>query len=293
MRKLDNTNAKKKKTGFWSTVAMTIGPMGIWTLLFFVFPFIYIIIVSFCSLDQFGNVVYEFSLKSYETLLKPTYLSVIFNTIKMAFITTILVVVIAYPYAYIAARARKKIQNLMIIGIMIPFWVNSLLRIYAIMNITSQNGIINSFLMNLGIIKEPLQILYNTPAVYMGFVYSLLPMMIMPLYTSLQKIDPAVFEAARDLGASSFQLFTKVVFPLSIPGIMGGVILVFVPAMFNFYIADALGGGKTMIIGNLISNQFSVAKNWPFGAALAVAIMLFSTLIIVIKNIISKRTEVQ
>lgn len=285
-------NKKEKAAGFWGTVAMTIGPMGIWTLLFFIFPFIYIMIVSFCSIDQFGNVVYDFTTKSYITLLKPTYLKIILNTIKMALIVTVLVVVIAYPYAYIASRAKKSIQNLMIIGIMIPFWVNSLLRIYAIMNITSKNGIINSLLLSIGIIDQPLQILYSNTAVYIGLVYSLLPMMIMPLYTCLQKIDPAVFEAARDLGASSFQLFIRVVFPLSIPGIMGGIILVFVPAMFNFYIADALGGGKTIIIGNLISNQFSIAKNWPFGAALAVVIMLFSTLIIIIKNIVSKKTEV-
>lgn len=160
------------------------------------------------------------------------------------------------------------------------------------MNITSKNGIINTLFMNLGIIDEPLQILYTNFAVYFGMIYSLVPMMVMPLYSCLQKIDPAVLEAGRDLGASSFQLFWKVIFPLSIPGIMGGLVLIFVPAMFNFYVADALGGGKTIIVGNLISNQFSTAKNWPLGAALSVVIMIFSTLIIVLKNYVTKKSEV-
>lgn len=283
---------EKKDTGFLASVAMTIGPMGLWTLLFFVFPFIYIIVISFCSRDQFGNVVYDFTLKAYRTLLKPAYLTIILRTIKMAFVVTLLVILFAYPYAYFASRAKKKIQNLMIIGVMIPFWTNALLRIYAIMNITSKNGIINTLLLNLGLIDEPLQILYTNFAVYFGMIYSLLPMMVMPLYSCLQKIDPAVIEAGRDLGASSFQLFWKVIFPLSIPGIMGGLVLVFVPAMFNFYVADALGGGKTIIIGNLISNQFSTANNWPFGAALSVVIMIFSTIIIVIKNKVVKASEV-
>lgn len=282
----------KKEKGFWASVAMTIGSMGIWTLLFFVFPFIYIILVSFCSRDQYGNIVYAFTLKAYQTLLKPAYYMVILRTVKMAFVVTFFVILFAYPYAYFASRAGKKVQNLMIIGVMIPFWTNSLLRIYAIMNITSKNGIINTLLMNLGIIDEPLQILYTNFAVYFGMIYSLVPMMVMPLYSCLQKIDPAVLEAGRDLGASSIQLFWKVIFPLSIPGIMGGLVLVFVPAMFNFYVADALGGGKTIIVGNLISNQFSTAKNWPLGAALSVVIMIFSTLIIVLKNYVTKKSEV-
>ena len=145
------------------------------------------------------------------------------------------------------------------------------------------------------LIKLPCRIgdiLYTNFAVYFGMIYSLVPMMVMPLYSCLQKIDPAVLEAGRDLGASSFQLFWKVIFPLSIPGIMGGLVLVFVPAMFNFYVADALGGGKTIIVGNLISNQFSTAKNWPLGAALSVVIMIFSTLIIVLKNYVTKKSEV-
>ena len=206
----------------------------------------------------------------------------------MAAIVTVLVTLIAYPYAYFCSRASKKIQNLLIIAVMIPFWINSLLRIYAIMNFTSKNGLINNFLMGMGIIKEPIQILYTTGAVYFGLVYSLVPMMVMPLYSCLEKIDPAVLEAGRDLGCSSGQLFRKVIFPLSIPGIMGGLVLVFVPAMFNFYIADALGGGKTIIIGNLISSQFSTAKNWPLGAALSVVVMVISTAIIMIKNKIER-----
>lgn len=285
---METKTKKKRKKGVLGNVLLTIGPMSLWTVLFFVFPFIYIILVSFCSRNQFGNIVYSFSLGAYKTLTKAVYLQVIFRTLKMAAIVTVLVTLIAYPYAYFCSRASKKIQNLLIIAVMIPFWINSLLRIYAIMNFTSKNGLINNFLMGMGIIKEPIQILYTTGAVYFGLVYSLVPMMVMPLYSCLEKIDPAVLEAGRDLGCSSGQLFRKVIFPLSIPGIMGGLVLVFVPAMFNFYIADALGGGKTIIIGNLISSQFSTAKNWPLGAALSVVVMIISTAIIMIKNKIER-----
>ena len=285
---METKTKKKSKKGVFGNVLLTIGPMSLWTVLFFVFPFIYIILVSFCSRDQFGNIVYSFSLGAYKTLTKAVYLQVIFRTLKLAAIVTVLVTLIAYPYAYFCSRASKKIQNLLIIAVMIPFWINSLLRIYAIMNFTSKNGLINNFLMGMGIIKEPIQILYTTGAVYFGLVYSLVPMMVMPLYSCLEKIDPAVLEAGRDLGCSSGQLFRKVIFPLSIPGIMGGLVLVFVPAMFNFYIADALGGGKTIIIGNLISSQFSTAKNWPLGAALSVVVMVISTAIIMIKNKIER-----
>lgn len=285
---METKTKKKRKKGVVGNVLLTIGPMSLWTVLFFVFPFIYIILVSFCSRDQFGNIVYSFSLGAYKTLTKAVYMQVIFRTLKMAAIVTLLVTLIAYPYAYFCSRASKKIQNLLIIAVMIPFWINSLLRIYAIMNFTSKNGLINNFLMGMGIIKEPIQILYTTGAVYFGLVYSLVPMMVMPLYSCLEKIDPAVLEAGRDLGCSSGQLFRKVIFPLSIPGIMGGLVLVFVPAMFNFYIADALGGGKTIIIGNLISSQFSTAKNWPLGAALSVVVMVISTAIIMIKNKIER-----
>ena len=285
---METKTKKKRKKGVVGNVLLTIGPMSLWTVLFFVFPFIYIILVSFCSRDQFGNIVYSFSLGAYRTLTKAVYMQVIFRTLKMAAIVTVLVTLIAYPYAYFCSRASKKIQNLLIIAVMIPFWINSLLRIYAIMNFTSKNGLINNFLMGMGIIKEPIQILYTTGAVYFGLVYSLVPMMVMPLYSCLEKIDPAVLEAGRDLGCSSGQLFRKVIFPLSIPGIMGGLVLVFVPAMFNFYIADALGGGKTIIIGNLISSQFSTAKNWPLGAALSVVVMIISTVIIMIKNKIER-----
>lgn len=285
---METKTKKRRKKGVVGNVLLTIGPMSLWTVLFFVFPFIYIILVSFCSRDQFGNIVYSFSLGAYKTLTKAVYMQVIFRTLKMAAIVTVLVTLIAYPYAYFCSRASKKIQNLLIIAVMIPFWINSLLRIYAIMNFTSKNGLINNFLMGMGIIKEPIQILYTTGAVYFGLVYSLVPMMVMPLYSCLEKIDPAVLEAGRDLGCSSGQLFRKVIFPLSIPGIMGGLVLVFVPAMFNFYIADALGGGKTIIIGNLISSQFSTAKNWPLGAALSVVVMIISTVIIMIKNKIER-----
>ncbi len=275
----------------WSGMGLTIGPMFAWTVLFFVFPLIYIISLSFCSRDAYGGIIYEFTLSNYKTLMRPVYLKVIGKTMKMSFVVTVLVMLFAYPYAYIASRAGRKIQNALLAGIMIPFWTNALLRVYAIMNIASANGLINTALLSLGIIKEPLQILYTDFAVMSGMVYTMIPLMVMPLYANLQKIDNALLEAGRDLGASPWNLFYKVIFPISIPGIMSGIILVYIPSMFSFYIADALGGGKSIIIGNVISNQFSTSKNWPFGAALAVFVMVLSTLLIAAKNQLTKKME--
>lgn len=288
MEKKKNRFLRKRK---WSGMGLTIGPMFAWTCLFFVFPLIYVISLSFCTRDAYGGIVYEFTLKNYKTLMKPVYLHVIWKTMKMSFVVTALVTLFAYPYAYIASRAEKKVQNLLIAGIMIPFWTNALLRVYAIMNIASANGLVNTALLSMGIIKEPLQILYTDFAVMAGMVYTMVPLMVMPLYANLQKIDGSVLEAGRDLGASSWQLFQKVIFPISLPGIMSGIILVYVPSMFCFYIADALGGGKSIIIGNVISNQFSSSKNWPFGAALAVFVMTLSTLLIAVKNQLTKKME--
>ncbi|MDR1766633.1 MAG: ABC transporter permease [Lachnospiraceae bacterium] len=286
---MKNQSSFKKRR--LSVMGMTIGPMTAWTVLFFVFPLAYIVSLSFCGRDAYGGIVYAFTLKNYQTLAKPVYMQVLGKTLRMSLIVTCFVTLIAYPYAAIAARAGKRVQNALIAGIMVPFWTNALLRIYAIMNITSANGLINTFLLGLGLVKEPLQILYTDFAVMFGMVYTMTPLMVMPLYANLQKIDGSLLEAGRDLGASPAALFLKVIFPLSIPGIVSGVILVYIPSMFSFYIADALGGGKSIIIGNVISNQFSTSKNWPFGAALAVLVMGLSTLLILAKNLLTKKLD--
>lgn len=284
-------NRHLKQSGAFGRL-ISLGPMGLWTLSFFLFPFIYICVLSFCTRNQYGQVVYKFTIENFKTLLKPTYMLVILETIKFSAIVTVITIFIAYPYAYLAARASKRVQKSLMLFIMIPFWTSSLLRVYAIMNMVSANGLINTVLLDLGIIQAPLQILYTRFAVYFGMIYTLLPLMIMPLYANLQKINPSVLEAARDLGASSFQLFARVILPNSVPGILAGVILVFIPAMFNFYVSDALGGGKGIIVGNVIQNQFLVSKNWPLGAALAMVVMSISAVLIAVNNrVIGKKAE--
>lgn len=163
---------------------------------------------------------------------------------------------------------------------MIPFWTSSLIRTYAIMILIKAKGLLNSFLLWLGIIHHPLQLLYSTPAVIIGLIYSLLPFMILPLYSSIEKLDHSLIEAARDLGASKFRVFYKIIIPLTKPGIIGGILLVFLPAMTLFYIPDILGGAKSMLLGNLIENQFLQITNWPLGAATSTLLLVFMTLLI-------------
>jgi len=180
--------------------------------------------------------------------------------------------------AYIIANKKMKMRNFLILFIILPQWTNFLLRTYAWMSILKDNGPINAFLINIGLIKEPLTLLYTDGAVLMGMIYNFLPYMILPIYTVILKIDKAYVEAARDLGASGSTTFRKIILPLSMPGIVSGIIMVFMPAISTFVISDLLGGGHSMLMGNLIQNQFLAARNWQFGSAISM-ILIFIILI--------------
>ncbi len=258
----------------------TIGPMILWNMAFFMFPLIYILFISFCQRNAFGQIKYDLTFDNYRTFFTGTYMQVMLKSIKMAFEVTIIVILIAYPYAYFVSKLRRKTQSLLMLLIMIPSWTNSLLRVYALMNIMSTSGLINNMLIRLGIISEPIQMLYTDFAVYLGMIFTTLPFMILPLYSNLQKMDRSVLEAGRDLGCSSFQLFWRVIFPISLPGLAGGIALVFIPAMANFFIADLMGGGKSINIGNVIQNQFSTSNNWPLGSAISVILMIVSAVLV-------------
>ena len=262
----------------------TIGPMIIWNIAFFMFPLIYILFISFCQRNAFGQIKYDLTFDNYKTFFTGTYVQVMWKSIKMAFEVTLLVILISYPYAYFVSKFSKKTQSLLMLLIMIPSWTNSLLRVYALMNIMSTSGLINSALMKLGIISEPIQMLYTDFAVYLGMIFTTLPFMILPLYSNLQKMDKSVLEAGRDLGCSNFQLFWRVIFPISLPGLAGEIALVFIPAMANFFIADLMGGGKSINIGNVIQNQFSTSNNWPLGSAVSVLLMIVSAVLVTVAN---------
>ena len=258
-------------------------PYIFWTVLFTIVPLIIILIFSLSASSKIGSLSTDFTLDRYVQFFEPIYADVFFRSIKLSLYSTVFCLILGYPVAYIIANKKMRIRNFLILFIILPQWTNFLLRTYAWMSILKDNGPINSFLINIGLIKEPLTLLYTDGAVLMGMVYNFLPYMILPIYTVILKIDKAYVEAARDLGASSAITFRKIILPLSMPGIVSGIIMVFMPAISTFVISDLLGGGHSMLMGNLIQNQFLAARNWQFGSAISmilIAIILITMLVL-------------
>ena len=258
----------------------TLGGMTFWNVFLFILPLIYLVVLSFSQRKGFGIIDYSFTIENYAAIFSPTYINVFIDSLKMAFIVTILASLLAYPYAYFVSRKDVKKQSLLILLVMIPSWTNSLLRVFALQSLMSTNGIINSILYKLHIISAPIQMLSTDFAVYFGMIFVTLPFMILPLYANMQKIDSSLLEAGRDLGASGFQLFWEVIFPISLPGLASGIIMVFLPSMANFFITDLLGGGKSINLGNVVQNQFTTSNNWPLGAAVSILLMVICCIVI-------------
>lgn len=261
---------------------VTVAVVGVWMLAFVVLPHFFIFVASFLKADDINLVQFSFTLDNYYNVFSEIYLRIFYHSLLVAGIATFLCLLIGFPCAYILSRSRYAYKNTLILLLIIPFWTSSLVRTYSLMILLKSNGVINGILLWLGIIDMPLEMLYTWFAVMVGLVYSLLPFMILPLYAVLEKLDNRYLEAARDLGAGQFTLFWRIIIPLSMPGILAGCILVFLPALGMFYITDLLGGAKDLLLGNLIKNQFMVAQNWPFGAALSMSFTLVIAIMLVV-----------
>ena len=268
---------QKRKNKWWLCVA----PLYIFTLLFVLGPMIYMVAVSFATNNGDGyGFTWLFTTENFTKMLDPVYLDCFVQSFKLAFSTTLIVIAIGYPFGYFMAKLSERGKKLMMFLIMVPFWTSSLIRLYGWIIILQAKGIFNSALMGLGIIDEPLKILYSYPAVLIGMVYALLPFMILAVYSSVEKMDWSLVAAARDLGASPFRAFLTVTLKLTLPGLLSGVILTFVPSMGLFFIADILGGNKIVLVGSLIQDQLTRGSNWPFAAALAVILTIMTSLLI-------------
>jgi spermidine/putrescine transport system permease protein len=246
----------------------------LWLGIFALIPITLTFITSFLTPDIENIVKLQFTFANFKALCNSTYLTILLQSIYLACCSTLLCLIIGYPFAFIIAQAAEKYRQLLLFLVIIPFWTSSLIRTYAIMAILKTKGIINTILLGLGIIHQPILILYSYTAVLVGCVYDLLPFMILPLYANIEKLDREYLEAAQDLGANKITTFIKVVIPLTLPGILAGSVLVFLPAMTMFYIPVLLGGAKNLLVGNLIEHQFLTANNWPMGAAISVVITL-------------------
>lgn len=247
----------------------------LWLLIFALVPATLMLITSFLTPDINNLVQFKLTLSNYIQLLNPAYLQILLQSVYLATSCTLLCLIIAYPFAFTIARSKSRHRALLLLLVIIPFWTSSLIRTYAIMAIVKAKGILSTFLLALGVIHHPLQILYSYGAVLFGCVYDLLPFMILPLYANIEKLNPELIEAAHDLGAGKLRTLIKIVLPLTMSGIVAGSIMVFLPAMTMFYIPVILGGAKNLLLGNLIENQFLSANNWPMGAAISMLITIF------------------
>ncbi len=257
---------------------VTVGVLALWLIIFALVPTIMVFGVSFLERDEVDFISFVFSMDSYKAFFSSTYFSIFVNTFKIAIITTAICLVLAYPFAYILGKSNYKYKNMLALFVVIPYWTSALIRTYAIKTILTTKGIINTVLLKLGIIDAPLNMLYTEGAVIFGLVYTLLPFMILPLYATIEKLDVRYIEASADLGANKVQSFIHVILPLTMPGIIAGCLLVFLPALGLFYIPDILGGAKSSLIGNLIKDQFLSARNWPVGSAASVLLTVVMAL---------------
>lgn len=252
-----------------------LAPAALWLLFFLLLPVAWLLALSLTIRGPYGSFVWSFTLENYSRAINSKYLPIVLRTVAYASTTTLLCLILGFPVAYyLSFFAGKSRRELLMIGLMIPFWTSSLVAIYCWIIILGQEGILNNILMRLGIIHSPLMLL-NTPfSVILGMVYFYLPFMILPLYSSLEKIPRSYIEASHDLGAGLAKTFLKITLPLCMPGVIAGCILTFIPCMGDFLTASFLGGPNTYLLGNLIENQFLMSQDWPFGAALTALLLL-------------------
>lgn len=272
---------------------LLILPLYIFALIFVLGPMIYMVVLSFMTKAEGWGVVSTFTFDNYKNILEPVYLKTFTESLKLAFTTTFFVVLIGYPFGYFMAKLSPGGKKIMMLLLMIPFWTSSLIRLYGWIIIFRANGTLDFLLMGVGLTDSPLKLLYTYPAVVVGMIYALVQFMILAIYSSAEKMDWSLVEAARDLGASPIKAFLSVTFKLTLPGLMSGIILTFVPSMGLFFIADILGGNKVVLVGSLIQDQLMKAHNWPFAAALAVILMLMTTLMIALYKKVTNSDELE
>jgi len=253
-----------------------------WLMIFFVIPILFILIVSFATRGEIGEVIYTFSFENYKRLFDLRYFEIFYKSIFISLSTTLFCLFFGYPFASFAAKASDRFRPILMLLIILPFWTNSLIRTYAWIILLRTEGVINSILLGIGLIREPLKLLYTNASVLVGMVYMMFPFMVLPLYTSIEKMEYSLIEASLDLGASPVKTFMKIQLPLTMPGIISGCLLVFVPTLGFFFIPDLMGGSKIVLMSNLIKNQFLTARDWPFGSSISVVLMIIMIILIAI-----------
>ncbi len=283
----------RKGRGWSAGLAGLLAPAGVWLGIFFLIPLLLILAYSFGTSGVYGGITLGFNPGNYLKVFDPLYLEIVGRTLVIATVNTLLCLLLGYPLAYFIAFKGRRWRNALILMVMIPFWTSLLVRAYAWVVILGGNGLANRTLQFLNITDGPINLIYTPQAVTMGLVYSYLPFMILPLYASLEKFDVRLKEAAQDLGASRWQAFWKVTFPLSMPGVIAGSILVFIPSAGEFVVPNLLGGSRTVMVGNLIQQQFLQARDWAFGSALSIilAVLLIGAIMYYVRKVGTDKLE--
>jgi spermidine/putrescine transport system permease protein len=268
-------------------------PVTLWLGLFFLVPLLLIFAYSFGTSGVYGGITLGFNPGNYLKVFDPLYLEIVVRTFIIAGINTLLCLLLGYPLAYFIAFKARRRRTLLLMLVMVPFWTSFLIRAYAWVVILSGNGVANKTLQYLGITDEPVNLIFTPGAVTLGMAYAYLPFMILPLYASLEKFDGRLKEAAQDLGASRWMTFWRVTFPLSLPGVIAGSILVFIPSAGEFVIPNLLGGSRTVMVGNLVQQQFLQARDWAFGSALAMilALLLLAAILFYVRRVGTDKLE--
>ena len=285
-------DAKRKKHSRLPMIAQA-GPVSLWMILFVTIPMLFIIFISFMTRGTFGGVEYIPTFKSYQTLVDVIYLNVILKSLRVAFVTTLVCLLLGYPFAYFIARKPAEVASRLIMLLMIPLWTNSLMRLNAWMLLFQTNGPVNKALLSLGLVQKPVTFVYTDGLVLLGLITNFLPFAVLPMYSSIEKLQTAMLEASADLGARPSVTFRRVILPLTFPGIFSAIILTFIPALGTYTITDMLGGGKVLYIGNIIKNQFGTIRNWPLGAALSVLLLLVTALLIFVYSRFAKIEDME
>ena len=257
-----------------------LAPTWIWLWALFVAPFAIVLAYSLLSRGPYGGLTTPWTLENYQRLVDPLYAVILLRSFIMAAVATALCLVLAFPLALFISRAGRR-KNLYLQLVILPFWTSFLVRTYAWLFLLRDTGLINTVLERIGLIHGPLPLLYNDGAVLLGLVYGFLPFMVLPIYATRERLDPSLLEAAADLGAKPWTALWRVTIPLSQPGIRAGAILVFIPCLGAYLTPDLLGGGRTVMIGNLVQNQFTTARDWPFGSAVSLAMMAIVAVLVV------------
>jgi len=282
----DTPPAKKKVRGgaryTLGSAFLAVLPMYLFTLAFIVGPLVYMLVLSFMRRSGSWGVEAVFSFRNYERILSPVFLGTIIQSVQLALLTTVSVIITGYPFGYFMARLPLKWRRRCMVLLIIPFWTSSLMRLYGWMIVFRANGALDKALLALGVIQGPLRLLYTYPAVVVGMIYALVPFMIYAVYSSAEKLDGGLLEAARDLGATRARAFVTIALPLTMPGVFSGVVLTFIPSMGLYFIADILGGNKVVLVGTLIQEQLMKVRDWPFAAALSVVLMILTSLFLYI-----------